>query len=209
MSQCQKPTGALGKLVLWSMNRRHAPVTDWGLEQFSVGERDAVLDVGCGGGKTIAKLAARARDGHVQGIDYSADAVAWARRLNKEAIDRGKVGIDQASVSKLPFADDSFDLVTAVETHFWWPDLPGDLREMLRVVRPGGRFVIIAEFYVGPKYERYVERLKKVTTMALLTADDHRNLLVNAGFADVQIVENIRKGWIFCSGTKPPGVGNQ
>ena len=61
---------------------------------------------------------------------------------------------------------------------------------------------IIAEFYIGPKYEKYVERLKRVTKMALLTAEDHRALFVNAGFGDVRIIENQKKGWIFCVGTK-------
>jgi SAM-dependent methyltransferase len=202
MSQCQKPSGPLGKFVLWLMNKRHSGVTDWGLSQFNVGARDVVLDAGCGGGRTVAKLAARASAGKVTGIDYSADAVAWARRYNRHAIARGQVAIEQASVSQLPFADGTFDLVTAVETHFWWPDLSNDMREVFRVVKPGGRMAIIAEFYIGPKYEKYVERLKRVTKMALLTAEDHRALFVNAGFGDVRIIENQKKGWIFCVGTK-------
>ncbi len=193
----------LGKFVLWSMNRRHSKVTDWGLGQFSVGERDLVLDVGCGGGRTIAKLATRAGKGKVVGVDYSSEAIAWARSINQAAIDRGQVALEQASVSRLPFASDTFDTVTAVETHFWWPDLPGDMAEVFRVVKPGGQLAMIAEFYIGPKYEKYFERLKKVTKMALLTADDHRRLFVDAGFIDVKVIEEVRKGWIFVLGTKP------
>jgi SAM-dependent methyltransferase len=203
MSQCQKPEGPLGKLVLWSMNKRHSPVTDWGLSQFDVGHSGVILDVGCGGGRTIAKLTAKAADGKVYGVDYSRDAVAWASRFNRDAIAAGRVSIEQASVSRLPFADGTFDLVTAVETHFWWPDLPNDVREVARVVKPGGRLVIIAEFYVGPRFEKHVERLKRFTTMALLTADDHRRLFDGAGFTDVRIIENVRKGWICGIGTKP------
>ena len=45
-----------------------------------------------------------------------------------------------------------FDLVTAVETHFFWPDLPNDVREVLRVLKPGGTFLLIAEVYRGRQY---------------------------------------------------------
>lgn len=202
MSQCQKPAGPLGKFVLWTMNWRHSRVTDWGLGQFGVGQHDLVLDIGCGGGRTIAKLAVKADRGKVVGVDYSSEAIAWARRLNREAIARGQVGLEEASVSHLPFADDTFDTVTAVETHFWWPDLPRDMAEVFRVVKPGGQFAVVAEFYIGPKYEKYVERLKKFTKMALLTAEDHRKLFVDAGFNDVRVIENQPKGWICVLGTK-------
>ena len=53
------------------------------------------------------------------GIDYAATSVTAARRLNRNEIARGRVEIQQASVSELPFRDRMFDLVTAIETHFW------------------------------------------------------------------------------------------
>ena len=58
LDQCRKPTGWLGRLFLWIMNRRHAKLTEWGLQQISVGKGDTILDVGCGGGVTVRKLAA-------------------------------------------------------------------------------------------------------------------------------------------------------
>jgi hypothetical protein len=56
-SQCQKPRGLFGRFVLWSMNRRHSAVTDWGLHHVVIEARDTILDAGCGGGRTLAKLA--------------------------------------------------------------------------------------------------------------------------------------------------------
>jgi SAM-dependent methyltransferase len=38
-----------------------------------------------------------------------------------------------------------FDIVTAVKTHFWWPNLPSDMREVFRVLKPGGTLIFIAE----------------------------------------------------------------
>src|SRR5262245_62055255 len=114
VNQCQHPTGCLGRFVLWSMNRRHSSVTDWGLSHVSVGPRDTVLDVGCGGGRTIAKLAALAREGKAYGIDHSKESVAAAKKINSGAIAAGRVEIREASVSRLPFSEETFDIVTAI-----------------------------------------------------------------------------------------------
>jgi ubiquinone/menaquinone biosynthesis C-methylase UbiE len=99
-------------------------------------ESFAILDVGCGGGRTIQKLAAMVTEGAVYGVDYAKGSVAASRAKNGGAIDAGRVVIAQGTVSKLPFAGEKFDLVTAVETQYYWPDLPGDMREMLRVRKP-------------------------------------------------------------------------
>lgn len=203
MSQCQKPTGPLGRVVLWLMNRRHSGLTDWGLELVHVEPHDVILDVGCGGGRTVAKLARLATAGKVYGIDHAAQSVGASRAFNRGAIESGEVEIRQASVSELPFADGTFDLVTAIETHFWWADLAGGMREIWRVLKPGGRLLIIAEFYDGGKHARYAARLSNMTGMTSLTVDDHRQLFASAGFADVDLAENAAKGWIRCLGTKP------
>jgi len=110
-----------------------------GLSHVTINMTESILDVGCGGGRTISKLAAMASEGKVFGIDYSEDSVAAARRTNARWIDIGRVEIEQGSVSQLPFADDSFDLVTAIETHLFWPDLPNDFRKIFRVLKPGAR----------------------------------------------------------------------
>ena len=89
-----------------------------------------------------------------------------------------------------------FDLVTAVETHFWWPDLPADMREVLRVMKPGGTLILVAEVYRGAKTataER-VEKYLPVSGMSLLDVNEHREFFANAGFSAVQVVEEFSKG---------------
>jgi SAM-dependent methyltransferase len=99
-----------------------------------------------------------------------------------------------------------FDLVTGVETHFWWPDLPGDVREVFRVVKPGGTFVLIAEVYgrskarAGQLAEKYAAR----TGMKLLSVEEHRELFEDAGYLDVRVLEERGKGWICAHGRRPP-----
>ena len=203
MSQCQKPSGWIGKIVLWSMNRRHSSLTDWGLGHVQIGSHDVILDVGCGGGRTVDKLARAATDGKVYGIDHAEQSVAASRAFNRQRLERGTVEIRRASVSELPFSDGTFDLVTAIETHFWWADLAGGMREIRRVLKPGGRLAIIAEFYNGGRHAKYAERLSRYTTMAVLTVDQHRQFFTEAGFDDIRLTEDEAKGWICIVGRKP------
>jgi SAM-dependent methyltransferase len=209
-NQCQRPTGWLGRFVLWNMNSRHSEVTDWGLSHISIAKDDTVLDVGCGGGRTVSKLAAMATQGRVYGVDFSTDSVAVASKTNTQWIDMGRVEIQEGSVSALPFSENMFDVVTAVETHFWWPDLPADVREVLRVLKPGGTLVIIAEIYRGAntKTARAAERFLPLSGMKLLSVNEHRELFANAGYSDVQIIEEPHKGWICGTGRKPSMAGN-
>jgi SAM-dependent methyltransferase len=206
LTQCRKPSGWVGRFVLWSMNITHSRVTDWGLKNVSIDSRATILDVGCGGGRTVAKLAAIATEGKVYGIDYSEDSVAASRRTNARWIETGRVDIREGSVSSLPFPDGTFDLVTAVETHLFWPDLPGDMREILRVLKPGGRLVIISEAYKAGKDTRlakYADRLTELAHMTLLSVAEHADLFAKAGYSDVQIVEGYDEGWICGLGRKP------
>jgi ubiquinone/menaquinone biosynthesis C-methylase UbiE len=209
IAQCRRPSGLFGRFILWDMNRHHSKLTDWGLSHVPIRETVRILDIGCGGGRTINKLAAIASDGKVYGIDYSEASVAAARRMNARWIDIGRVEIESGSVSQLPFANETFDLVTAIETHLFWPDLDGDMREILRVLKPGGALLIVAEIYKGGKHLEGVR--KKIfekhlaANMNLLTTDEHRELLMKAGFSDVQILEEIDRGWISVVGKKPQG----
>jgi len=201
--QCRKPSDRAGRAVLQRMNESHAAVTTWGLSHVQIGKDFTILDVGCGGGRTIDRLASMAPGGKVIGVDYSEESVAVARETNAKAIAEGRVDIQQASVSRLPYPDATFDLVTAVETHYYWPDLPRDVGEVRRVLKPGGTFVIIAETYRGRRNDwMYRPTMTLVLRAAYLTPDQHRQLLVDAGYVDVQLFEEKAKGWICALGTR-------
>jgi ubiquinone/menaquinone biosynthesis C-methylase UbiE len=187
------------------MNSSHSKVTDWGLAHISIEKHYTILDVSCGGGRTISKLAAAAAQGKVYGIDYSEESVAASKRTNARSIDIGRVDVRHGSVSQLPLPDGMFDLVTAVETHFWWPNLPADMRETFRVLKPGGKLIIIAEVYKGANttVAKLAEQFASRTGMALLTVDEHRELFAKACYSDVQVIEERGKGWICGLGRKP------
>jgi ubiquinone/menaquinone biosynthesis C-methylase UbiE len=208
LNQCRKPSGWSGRLNLRNMNSRHSKLTDWGLKHISIGSHDTILDVGCGGGRTIRKLAAIATDGKIYGIDHSEESVAVSSRTNRQCIEAGRVEIRLGSVSCLPFPDQMFDLVTAIETHYYWPDLPADIHDVLRVLKPAGTLVIIAEAYKGGKYDarlqRFVEAMRSAGySYAHLNVDEHRELFSKAGYSDVQVFEDYDKGWLCATGNKP------
>ena len=199
--QVRKPSRALGRPSLLRMNLSHSPLTDWGLTHVQVEKGSAILDVGCGGGRTVQKLAA-AGAGRVAGVDFAAGSVEVSREVNADAIQAGLVEIHEASVSKLPFEDATFDLVTAIETHYYWPDLAADAREILRVMKPGGVFIAIAEAYKGSRYDLVMRPAMALLRAKMLSVDEHRAWLANAGFADVQVHEDRGHGWLCVTGRK-------
>ena len=201
--QCRKPGTRRGRAVLRLMNEGHARVTTWGLSHLAIEPTFTVLDGGCGGGRTISALASMASHGSVFGIDYSTESVAVARETNRELIEQGRVDIQLASVSQLPYPDRTFDVVSAVETHYYWPDLTHDVGEVRRVLKGGGRFVIIAETYRGRKNDwLYRPTMTLLLRAAYLTPDQHKTLLETAGFADVQVFVERAEGWICAIGTR-------
>jgi ubiquinone/menaquinone biosynthesis C-methylase UbiE len=208
LNQFRKPTGWLGRLTLREMNRHHSKLTDWGLQHIAIEQHDTILDVGCGGGRTVHKFAAIASEGKVYGIDFSAASVTFSHRTNTRWITLGRVAILHGSVACLPFSDHRFDLVSAVETHFFWPDLVADMHEVLRVLKPGGKLIIIAETYKGGKYDKALQKLAGLANIALLSVDEYRELFSRAGYSEVQIVEDYDKGWICGIGTKPASLPN-
>lgn len=202
--QCRKPRWILGRFVLASMNAGHSALTTWGLRHLRIEPRSRVLDVGCGGGQTIATLSEIATGGKISGVDYSAQSVAATRRHNAGRIAEGRVDVQQASVSNLPFAAATFDFVTASETHYYWPNLRTDLQEVLRVLKPGGTLMILAETYKGRSFD-WVFRPVMIGLLGAtyLTVDEHRELLTNAGFSDVRVTVEPSKGWICALGQRP------
>jgi len=201
-SQVRKPSRWLGRPFAHLMNGSHGPLTDWGLSQIPLTGQFTSLDVGCGGGRTVNKLA-QMSGGEVYGVDYAKGSVAASRATNKELIAAGRVHIELGSVSELPFAADRFDLVTAIETQYYWPNLDEDMRKILQVLKPGGKLLVIAENYKGGRHDWLEGPLMRLLGSSRLSASDQRELFARAGYSDVQIIEEKKKGWICAFGTKP------
>jgi len=173
------PQGLLGKIALVCMDKEHLPLAKWGMEQIEFPENGDILDVGCGGGYNIKRMLPLCASGKIVGLDISEESVKKARAINKR---EDRVEIVQGSVEKMPFADCSFDLVTAFETVFFWPDLEKSFKEVYRVVKNGGRFAVISNFG-NPN----IDWDKKIPCMTRYTAKQIEKLMQKAPFSDVRI----------------------
>ena len=203
LTNARKPTGRLGRLLIRAMNIKHYPMTNWGLSHLSIGKQDTILEIGCGGGGAVNKLAKIATNGKVYGIDFSDESVMVSRMTNKQFVQIGRVEIQQSSVSCLPFSNNMFDLVTAVNTHNYWPDLVTDMQEILRVLKPSGKLIIIGSVYKGGKYDKRNHKYAELIEIAFPSVHELRDLFLRAGYSEVQMFEEYNWGRFCGIGRKP------
>lgn len=188
-SNTGKPEGVMGKIVVAMMNKGHAGIAAWGFSHLDLQGNEQVLDCGCGGGANVAVFLRMVDEGHVTGLDYSTVSVAKARKVNSAAIAAGRCSIVQGNVQALPFDDGGFDVVTAFETVYFWPELPRCFGEMHRVLKPGGVFMITNE--ASGRTKSHEKWQKIVDNMSVYTGEELEKLLTGAGFARVEIDEDL------------------
>jgi ubiquinone/menaquinone biosynthesis C-methylase UbiE len=114
----------------------------WVADLLAIGQHENVLEVGFGPGVVIRYLSERASQGRVVGIDSSKEMVSQARARNAFAVRSGRVELHRGSVDHLPFDDARFDKALAINSMQVWPDAISGLREMWRVLKPGGRLAL-------------------------------------------------------------------
>lgn len=194
----RKPVGLGGKIMVAMMNLGHSPVARWGLRFFELTPDAKVLDCGCGGGANIKRLLKKCPQGVVKGIDYSSVSVEKSKRVNEAAVTKGRCDVLRASVTELPFESEQFDAVTAFETVYFWPDLPQCFREIWRVLKSGGTFLICNESNGDKdKDEKWTEIIGGMTIYKDI---ELKSCLEQAGFFDVQIHK--KKTWLCVTARK-------
>jgi len=180
-TNCACPQGRMGRAMLKFMNLCHAPLTNWGLSLVGIQDGWTILDIGCGGGATLQRLLKRSQGSTVYGIDISEESVAKARQVNARVLNK-QVFVCQGSAEQLPYDDETFDLVTAVETVYFWPHLPACFQEVRRVLKQGGKFAILIEVVEGDSMWTNV-----VEGMKVYSPEELQALLNEAGFIHTEI----------------------
>jgi ubiquinone/menaquinone biosynthesis C-methylase UbiE len=194
VNQTRKPEGTLGKMMVNGMNSGHAKLADWGMTHLPQIDPANVLDVGCGGGRNAGELAKKYPTAKVTAIDYSEVSVAKASEYNKSMIESGRISVKRGDVSDLKLPADTFDLVTAFETIYFWPGLEKCFSEVAKVLKPGGVFMIVNESdgtdETSLKYEKIIDGMKCYTIEQIESA------LKVAGFSSVTSDHYNGKPWI-------------
>lgn len=200
--QAGRPDRFAGRWFAARMNASHSALTDWALASLGALPEARILDLGCGGGRTVAKLVARSHGPTVYGVDFAPGSVLLTRDTNSQAIAQGRASVVRAAVSRLPYKDATFGLVTAFETHYYWPTPEADLREVVRTLTSGGQVLVVAEIYAhGP-----LAGLNRAV-MAMLggrawTEEQHRLWFVSAGLANIEVRTDPGRGWIAVTGRR-------
>ena len=197
IKNARKPVGELGHQILDRMNESHEAMAQWGVSHFEVQKDSKILDIGCGGGRNIERFAAQIdENGRVVGIDYSEVSVEKSIALNRDSIDNGTVNVLQASVSEMPFHDETFDIATAFETIYFWPDFINDLKEVNRILKKEGFLFICNEaVYREGQMDKY-DDLVELLDMKIYSEDVLKESLKKAGFKDFKAYVNDENDWI-------------
>lgn len=162
------PKGVLGQLggQLMSQDRR---LPTWVLDLLEVHPSDSILEVGSGPGVGLQLAAARVHRSRIAGVDSSETMFEMAHRRNRVLIEAGRIELHLGSAEELPFDDAIFDKAMTMNSLHLWPDPVSGLKEIKRILRPGGRIAVA------------------FTRFSYTAADRFESQLLEAGFRDISL----------------------
>ena len=171
------PTGCCGVLVGYTMAHLYTERLAWSVEMLNVKETDHILEIGFGPGIAVQMAADIAKRGFVAGVDISKVMIRQARKRNKKSIKEKRVRLDRESVCFLPYENDRFDKVFAINSFHHWPEpQEKNLNEIMRVLKAGGTLSITEQPHWVANNEEAVN-----------IAHGYREMLSGAGFLDVEV----------------------
>jgi ubiquinone/menaquinone biosynthesis C-methylase UbiE len=151
--------GTAGRLVGPLMARMNRDMELTAIDELSPAHDASVLAVGFGPGIGVAELTKRLPAGFVGGVDPSAAMVQQAGRRNRSAIEQGQVSLERRTADSIPWPDATFDGALAVNCIQLWDPLDASVREVARVLAPGGQLVAITHVWAIEKkcpFEQWV-----------------------------------------------------
>jgi ubiquinone/menaquinone biosynthesis C-methylase UbiE len=164
------------------MEDHHSDITDQTIALMNIQPSDRILDLGCGTGWASRRLARMANAGEVVGLDVADEMLHRAEEASSEF---NNIRYVWGSAENIPALDGLFTKVLSVESFYYYADQNKALRELRRVMAPGGQLFILINLYKDNHYSlRWVGELK-VPVQALSEAE-YISLLERHGFRNVE-----------------------
>ena len=163
------------------MENDHLPIVLPMLAMMNLQPDEVILDVGCGTGWLCRLIAQRLTQGEIVGMDVSDEMI---HRAGTASAGIPNVSFTMGSVDAIPQPTGRFTRALSVESAYYWPDPVAGLKEIHRVLRPGGSFWMLINYYRDNPYCHQWARHYAIPTH-LLSADEWAGLFRGAGFTGV------------------------
>ena len=183
IKQSQKPSGLIGRVItkIWSFYFKKLSL--WAIKQTTISDNYRILEIGYGGGSTIKNLLALNKNLEIHGIDISKESYRTAQRAHSDSIRKGSVQLKIGNVENMPYQNNYFDRIFAIQTHIFWKDIKKSFQEVYRVLSSNSTLIIASE------KEKIHYHMKDYRT-----SHEFSQLLTSIGFSKIEEKQN--RNWI-------------
>lgn len=183
IKQSQKPSGLIGRVItkIWSFYFKKLSL--WVIKQTTISDNYRILEIGYGGGSTIKNLLALNKNLEIHGIDISKESYRTAQRVHSDSIRKGSVQLKIGNVENMPYQNNYFDRIFAIQTHIFWKDIKKSFQEVYRVMSSNSTLIIASE---KEKIHYHMTDYR--------TSHEFSQLLTSIGFSKIEEKQN--RNWI-------------
>lgn len=183
IKQSQKPSGLIGRVItkIWSFYFKKLSL--WAIKQTTISDNYRILEIGYGGGSTIKNLLALNKNLEIHGIDISKESYRTAQRVHSDSIRKGSVQLKIGNVENMPYQNNYFDRIFAIQTHIFWRDIKKSFQEVYRVMSSNSTLIIASE---KEKIHYHMTDYR--------TSHEFSQLLTSIGFSKIEEKQN--RNWI-------------
>lgn len=183
IKQSQKPSGLIGRVItkIWSFYFKKLSL--WAIKQTTISDNYRILEIGYGGGSTIKNLLALNKNLEIHGIDISKESYRTAQRVHSDSIRKGSAQLKIGNVENMPYQNNYFDRIFAIQTHIFWKDIKKSFQEVYRVLSSNSTLIIASE---KEKIHYHMTDYR--------TSHEFSQLLTSIGFSKIEEKQN--RNWI-------------